>query len=328
MKAVVRAETWPIRGGFRIARGSRTDARVLVVELQHEREVGRGECVPYARYGESTGSVTEAIERAARGWTDVATARAVLSRMARGAARNALDCALWDLEAKLAGKPAWSLLGWDEPPEPVTTMRTVSLGTPTAMHEAAKAFAHAKVIKVKVGGGADLERIEAVHAAAPQAELVVDPNESWSPDQTRAWLPELPRFGVGVLEQPLPEGADSALEAIEHSVPICADESFHDRSSFGEVQGRYEMVNVKLDKAGGISEALACVRRARQLGIDLMVGCMVSTSLAIEPALLLTVFARYVDLDGPMLLESDRTGAQHERDSGLLRPSPSVWGDA
>jgi L-alanine-DL-glutamate epimerase-like enolase superfamily enzyme len=328
MRTVVRAETWPIRGGFRIARGARTDARVLVVELQQEQAVGRGECVPYARYGESIRSVAQAIEQAARGWADVATARAALRRMARGAARNALDCALWDLEAKLAGKPAWSLLGLDEPPESVSTMRTVSVGAPTAMYEAAREFAHAEVIKVKVDGGADLERIEAVHAAAPQAELVVDPNESWSPEQTCAWLPELRRFGVGVLEQPLPEGADSALEAIERSVPICADESFHDRSSFARVQGRYDMVNVKLDKAGGISEALTCVRRARQLGIDLMVGCMVSTSLAIEPALLLTAFARYVDLDGPILLESDRTGARHERDVGLLRASPSVWGHA
>ena len=326
MRAVVRSETWPIRGGFRIARGARTDADVLVVELRHERQVGRGECVPYARYGESIRSVSEAIERATEGWTDLATARAALSLMARGAARSALDCALWDLEAKLAGRPVWSLLGFDRPPEPVSTMRTVSVNTPESMHEAATAFAHAPVIKVKVDGGADLERIEAVHAAAPQAQLVVDANEAWSTEQTRAWLPELGRLGVSVLEQPLPEGADSLLEAVERAVPVCADESFYDRRSLRSAQGRYDMVNVKLDKAGGLSEALACVREAQQLGLEVMVGCMVSTSLAIEPALLLTGHASYVDLDGPILLESDRDGAQHERNAGLLRASPAVWG--
>ena len=328
MRAVVRAETWPIRGGFRIARGARTDAHVLVVELCERGHVGRGECVPYARYGESTESVAAAIERITDDWAELAGARAQLARMAPGAARNALDCALWDLDAKLQGIPVWSLLGFRQPPEPVSTMRTVSVGTPETMHAAAAAFAQAPVIKVKVDGGSDLERIEAVHAAAPQAELVVDANEAWSPEQTRAWLPELPRLGVGVLEQPLPEGADTALEALERSVSVCADESFHDRRSFESARGRYDMVNVKLDKAGGLSEALACVREARRLGIQVMVGCMVSTSLAIEPALLLTDDAEYVDLDGALLLESDRDGAQHERDSGLLRASPAIWGNA
>ena len=327
MRAVVRAESWPIRGGFRIARGSRATAEVVVVEL-HDRDLaGRGECVPYARYGESVDSVSTLIETSCKG-RDAAELRAEIGKIQAGAARNAIDCSLWDLEAKRVGKPVWSLVGMPSAPPPVSTMRTVSVGSAGDMKKAAACFRGASLIKVKVDGGEDLERIAAVHEAAPKAKLVVDANEAWSVEQTESWLRELPRLGVAVLEQPLAADDDDALEEIEHIVPICADESFHDRGSFSKVAKRYDMINIKLDKTGGLSEALACKAEAERLGMPIMVGCMVSTSLAIEPALLLAADAAYVDLDGPLLLEADRDGVLHDAEAGLLRPSPSIWGGA
>ena len=325
MRALVRAESWPIRGGFRIARGARAAAEVVVVELHDGQCVGRGECVPYARYGESIDSVRSEIETACRGLRGP-SARKRLLTMPAGAARNAIDCALWDLEAKRAGKPTWELVGLRDPPADVRTMRTVSVDTVDKMRAAAEQLADPRVIKVKVDGGEDLDRIAAVHEAAPNAELVIDANEGWSVDQLGEWLPQLAKLGVAVVEQPLPAGDDAALAGLEAAVPICADESFHDRRSFANVEGRYDMVNIKLDKAGGLSEALHCIEEAGRLGVRVMVGCMVSTSLAIEPALLLTAEAEYVDLDGPLLLETDREGARHDRDAGVLRRSSSIWG--
>jgi L-alanine-DL-glutamate epimerase-like enolase superfamily enzyme len=246
--------------------------------------------------------------------------------MPAGAARNALDCALWDLEAKRERKPAWQLAGLVRPPEAVRTMRTVSVGSAPEMKAAAAEIADARMIKVKVDGGPDLDRIAAVHEAAPEAELIVDANEAWSMDQLAAWLPILPALGVVVLEQPLRADDDASLERLEHSVPICADESFHDRRSFSGLERRYDIVNIKLDKTGGLTEALRCTAEAQRLGLRVMVGCMVSTSLSIEPALLLAADAEYVDLDGPLLLEADREGALHDREAGWLRPSASIWG--
>ena len=327
MRALVRAESWPIRGGFRIARGARAAADVVVVELHDQGCIGRGECVPYARYGESTESVRAQIESGCRD-LEGANAREQALTMPAGTARNALDCALWDLEAKRAGKPAWKLAGRRGPPPDVHTMRTVSVDTAEKMKVAANALADAGVIKVKVDGGADLDRIAAVHEGAPKAELVIDANEAWSANKLAAWLPLLPKLGVTVVEQPLPADDDAALDRMERAVPICADESFHDRRSFSSVERRYDMVNIKLDKTGGLTEALYCVGEARRLGLQLMIGCMVSTSLAIEPALLLAFDAEYVDLDGPLLLETDRADARHDRKSGLLRSSSAVWGAA
>jgi len=281
--------------------------------------------VPYARYQESIDSVRSKIEMFCRGLRG-SSAREQLLTMPAGAARNAIDCALWDLEAKRTGKPAWELAGLGGPPGDVRTMRTVSVDTVEKMRAATARFADPRVIKVKVDGGQDLDRIAAVHDAAPNAELVIDANEAWSADQLAAWLPQLPILGVAVVEQPLPVGDDATLAELEHAVPICADESFRDRRSFAKVEGRYDMVNVKLDKSGGLSEALHCIEEAGRLGVQVMVGCMVSTSLAIEPALLLTADAEYVDLDGPLLLETDREGARHDRDAGVLRPSSSIWG--
>jgi len=327
MRAAVRVESWPIRDGFRIARGARAAAEVVVVELHSDGCVGRGECVPYARYGESVDSVFAEIEAGCQALKSAGPREQVLATRP-GAARNAIDCALWDLEAKLANEPVWQLAGLGRPPRAIHTMRTVSVDSVEKMKAAADRLAGARVIKVKVDGGADLDRIAAIHEAAPHIELVIDANEAWSLEQLVAWLPELPRLGVAVVEQPLCADDDAALEGLERSVPICADESFHDRRSFVNVERRYDMVNIKLDKTGGLTEALYCAGEAGRLGLQVMVGCMVSTSLAIEPALLLTADADYVDLDGPLLLETDRDGALHEREAGLLRPSESIWGAA
>lgn len=281
--------------------------------------------MPYDRYGESVSSVRSAIEAA---WPTIegTDARRRLRDMKAGAARNALDCALWDLDAKCTGQPVWKQLGRSSPPEPTRTMRTVSLAAPEEMSRAAARLAGAPTLKVKVDGGPDLERIAAVHEAAPHASLVVDANESWSASQLDRWLPELPRWRVAVLEQPLAAGAEDALDEIDGGVLLCADESFHDCGSFDAIEGRYGMINVKLDKAGGLTEALRCIEEAEERGLRVMVGCMVSTSLAVEPALLLAASAELVDLDGPLLLETDREGALHDADAGLLRPSPLVWG--
>lgn len=327
MKALVRAESWPIRGGFRIARGARAAAEVVVLELHDGGSVGRGECVPYSRYGETVESVRKEIE-AASAIISAPAPRDGLAAMKPGAARNALDCALWDLEAKRCGSAVWKIAGLQEAPRPVLSMRTVSVDRVEKMRAAAIGLRTAPRIKVKVDGGADMERIAAVHEVAPDAELIIDANEAWSHAQVESWLPLLPDFGVVLLEQPLPADDDSTLADLVHAVPVCADESFHDRSSFAEIRSRYDAVNIKLDKAGGLSEALECSAEAKRLGLQRMLGCMVSTSLGIEPALLLASDAEYIDLDGPLLLERDREGALHDRDAGLLRPSGSIWGAA
>ncbi|MGB8329626.1 MAG: dipeptide epimerase, partial [Polyangiales bacterium] len=254
MRALVRAESWPIHGGFRIARGAKNAAEVLVLELHQEGLIGRGECVPYARYGESIDSVRVQIEAACRGLRETGV-REQLIAMPAGAARNAIDCALWDLEAKRAGRPAWQLAGLAHPPEAIRTMRTVSVDSVERMEAVAATLSDSVEIKVKVDGGADLERIAAVHRAAPHANLIVDANEAWSAEQLVAWLPILPTFGVVLLEQPLRADDDSLLEGLERDVPICADESFHDRRSFSRIGRRYDAVNIKLDKTGGLTEA-------------------------------------------------------------------------
>jgi L-alanine-DL-glutamate epimerase-like enolase superfamily enzyme len=327
VKAVVRTESWPIRGGFRIARGARATADIVVVELYDGDRVGRGECVPYARYGESVSSVRRAIATCADR-LDAPDLRAAIAELPPGAARNALDCALWDLEAKREGDPVWMLAGLDAAPREVVTMRTISVAAVEEMRAAATALRSAHSIKIKVDGGNDLERISAVHQAAPEARLVVDANESWSVEQTRDWLPRLGALGVCLVEQPLRADDDEALAQWEHELPICADEAFHDRASFARAARLYDAINIKLDKAGGLTEALACAREAHRRGLPFMVGCMVSTSLAVEPALLLAPTASFIDLDGPLLLERDREGARHDAARGVLRPSSAIWGAA
>lgn len=319
-------ESWPIRGGFTISRGAKHEAQVVVAHITDGHHTGRGECVPYARYGESINQVTQQIEalggRIAQGMT-----RAQLQDACPpGAARNALDCALWDLEAKLAGRPVWELAGLAAPQSCVTAY-TLSLDTPAAMGAAASQAAQFPVLKIKLGADAILESVAAVHAGAPNAKLIADANEAWNMDILRAVITRLHELNVVLIEQPLPAGNDEALAGISWPVPLCADESSHGISNLAYIRERYSHINIKLDKAGGLSEALALARAASGMGLGLMIGCMVGTSLAMAPAVLLAGLAEYVDLDGPLLLEEDRPGGLRFDPGGVLHPpSPALWG--
>lgn len=321
----VRRETWPLAGVFTISRGSRTEAHVLVAEIRDGDAVGRGECVPYARYGESLDSVgaqiggaSADIERGAdRDWLQTA--------MPASAARNALDCALWDLEAKQTGRPVWELAGLAEP-RPVTTAFTISLDTSEKMAEAARAESHRPLLKLKLTGEGDFERLRAIRAAAPDCRLVVDANEAWSADDLAEIPAALARLGVEMIEQPLPAGADDALLGVVSPIAICADESCHDSDSLSQLAGKYSMVNIKLDKAGGLTEALKLRDAAVKAGFDIMVGCMVGTSLAMAPAVLVAQGAALVDLDGPLWMSRDRDPGLTFDGSEIMPPTPALWG--
>ncbi len=320
----IAVERFPIAGSFVISRGAKTEAAVVVATLAEGGFRGRGECVPYARYDESLDSVVAQIE-AQRPAIEAGLARGDLQRvMPHGAARNALDCALWDLDAKVSGLPAFHLAGL-APPAPVTTAYTLSLGTPEAMAAAAKA-AGRPLLKLKLGGGGDAERLAAIRAAVPDAALIVDANEAWSPENLAANLAACAAQGVVLIEQPLPAGEDAILAEIPHPVPLCADESLHDRGDLAGLRGRYDAINIKLDKAGGLTEALALADAAERLGFQLMIGCMVASSLAMAPALLLAGRARYVDLDGPLLLARDRPDGLIYEGARIHPPTPALWG--
>jgi L-alanine-DL-glutamate epimerase-like enolase superfamily enzyme len=321
----VRSERWPIAGAFTIARGAKTESQVVVAELADGAAVGRGECVPYARYGETVAGVVAAIE-AMRGAVAAGLDRQALQRtLPPGAARNALDCAFWDLEAKRGGRPVHALAGLAAP-RPLTTAYTISLGTPAAMAQAAGRAAARKLLKVKLGADGDPARIRAVRAAAPQAELIVDANEGWRPDTLADNLAACAQSGVTLVEQPLPASDDAALTAIARPIAVCADESVHDRASLSGLVGRYDAVNIKLDKTGGLTEALAMAAEAERLGFSLMVGCMVATSLSMAPAVLVAQRARVVDLDGPLLLARDRENGLRYEDSRVHPPTAALWG--
>ncbi len=323
----VTVESWPIRGGFRIARGSKTEAAVIIVTIAEDGKAGRGECVPYARYGESIESVRAAIERLRGEVERGLTREALQDLLPAGAARNALDCALIDLEAKIKGRRAYELLGLPAP-KPVQTAYTLSLDTPDAMGKAA-ADAAAKrygLLKLKVAGAGDLDRVQAVRRNAPLAKLIVDANEGWSESDLVTLTPELAGLGVALIEQPLKAGEDEALHSFRSPVPLCADEGCHTRADLPAILGRYTHINVKLDKAGGLTEAAGLAREAQRLGLKLMVGCMVSTSLAMAPASLLCGLAQYTDLDGPLLLARDREPAMRYDADCIYPPDPSLWG--
>ncbi len=321
----LRAESWPIAGKFRISRGSKTEARVVVAEVRDGEALGRGECVPYARYDETVEGVQGALE-AIRAEVEAGLDRAGLGELLRaGAARNALDCALWDLEAKQSGRSAWELAQLPQP-VPQLTAYTISLDTPQAMAEAARAAADRPLLKLKLGGDTDLDRVSAIRAAVPFARLIVDANEAWSLEQLRELAPRLAELGVELIEQPLPAFDDAALDTFSSPVPLCADESCHDTSSLEGLPRGYRLVNVKLDKTGGLTEALRLVASARRAGLGIFVGCMVGTSLGMAPAALLASHATYVDLDGPLLLARDREPAIRYEGS-LMNPSPpELWG--
>jgi L-alanine-DL-glutamate epimerase-like enolase superfamily enzyme len=327
------AERWPIAGAFSISRGSKTEAAVVVAEVSDGHARGRGECVPYGRYGESVDGVIAAIG-AMRGKLEAGLDRPGLQQaMPPGAARNALDCALWDIEAKRSGQSAAARIGSgtdNGAPRPLITAFTISLGTPDVMAQAAARAADYALLKIKLGGnsddGGDPARIAAVRAAVPNAMLIADANEGWSPDHLETNLAACAAAGVALVEQPLPAARDEMLGKIRRAVSVCADESAHDLASLAALAGRYDAVNIKLDKTGGLTEALAMAAEAQRLGLDVMVGCMVATSLALAPAMLLAQRARYVDLDGPLLLARDRVpGLRYER--GLIYPPQSaLWG--
>jgi len=321
----VRTETWPIAGAFTIARGAKTEAEVVVAEIRDGRTTGRGECVPYRRYGETVAGVSAAIEAMRGALTGGLTRAALQGAMPAGAARNALDCAFWDLDAKASGRPVHALAGLAAP-GPLTTAYTISLGTPEAMAQAAGKAAARRLLKVKLGGEGDPARIAAVRAAAPSAELIVDANEAWRAADLAANLAACAAAGVTLVEQPLPADDDAALAAVARPIAVCADESVHDRASLRALVGKYDAVNIKLDKTGGLTEALAMAREAERLGFALMVGCMVATSLSMAPALLLAQRARVVDLDGPLLLARDRENGLRYAGSLVYPAAPDLWG--
>ncbi|MBI1208587.1 MAG: dipeptide epimerase [Azospirillum sp.] len=322
----VRRESWPIRGSFRIARGAKTAAQVVVAEIGQGELVGRGECVPYARYGESVERVAASIVA----MTEVIAGgggRAEINRlMPAGAARNALDCALWDFDAKLSGRPAWQLAGLAAAPTPLVTAVTISLDTPEAMAAAAAALADRPLLKLKLTGDGDLERVRAVRDAAPNARLIVDANESWTIEHLHWFGVEMADLGVELIEQPLPADADGPLIGFPSPVAIGADESCHDAGGVARLANRYQVVNIKLDKTGGLTEALVLKAAAEAAGLGVMVGCMVATSLAMAPAMLVAQGARFTDLDGPLLLDADREPGLRYEGAWVNPPQPPLWG--
>ncbi|WP_316161891.1 N-acetyl-D-Glu racemase DgcA [Bradyrhizobium sp. SZCCHNRI20481] len=316
---------WPIAGSFTISRGAKTEAVTVIAEVRHGTIVGRGECVPYARYGETPEASLSALLAMRDAIASGLDRNALQTAMPPGAARNALDCALLDLEAKRSGRRIWDLLG-RRAPGPCVTAYTISLGTPDVMAKAAAKAAHRPLLKIKLGGDGDPARIAAVREAAPQSQLIVDANEAWTEANLESNLAACAAAGVTLVEQPLPAGNDEALANIARPLAVCADESVHDRNSLEALRGRYDAVNIKLDKAGGLTEALAMADAARALGFDIMVGCMVATSLSMAPAMLLTPLARFVDLDGPLLLAEDCEHGLHYEDSLVYPPDQALWG--
>jgi len=317
-------EIWPLKQTFRISRGSRTEAQVVVVTVTDGQRSGRGEAVPIKRYNQSVASVLAQIE-SIKGEKDLNRPQ-LQTLLPAGAARNALDCALWDLEAKKSGKRVWELTNL-EMKSGVETSFTISLDTPEKMGAAAKANASAPILKLKLGGDdVDLARVEAVREAAPAARLLIDANESWSPSHYQKIVPALKRLGVELIEQPFPADADEVLETLDHPIPICADESCHTTADLSRLTNRYEMINVKLDKTGGLTEALRLIERARESGFKLLIGCMVSTSLSMAPARILASTADYVDLDGPLLLARDRDHGLAHQHGKIGLPSRGLWG--
>ncbi len=318
-------ESFEIAGGFTISRGSRTHANVLVTTLTDGDHTGRGECVPYARYGETMESVQEQIQEVSPLLKDGLSRQALQEAMPAGAARNAVDCALWDLEAKQTGKSAAEIAGIP-PLSPVTTAYTISVGTPEIMAEKTANAAHRPLLKVKLGGAGDDERIEAVRKAAPDSTLIVDANEAWDDSCFETNMAACEAASVALIEQPLPSKEDSRLKDFSSKITICADESLHTRDGLEDLRSRYDAINIKLDKAGGLTEALALLDQAKALEFKIMVGCMLGTSLAMAPAVLLAQRADYVDLDGPLLLTQDREPGLVFEGSTLFPPRPELWG--
>ena len=317
------AQSWPLDNPFRTSRGASTEARVVVVTVTDGEHTGRGESVPISRYRQTPDSTVAQLEQIFPNCVD---RRQIQGLLPAGAARNALDCALWDLEAKASGQRVWELANIPIVPE-VETSFTISLDAPAAMAAAAKANSLAPILKLKLGGDElDLARVEAVHGAVPGARLLIDANESWSPAHYRKIVPALAELGVELIEQPFPEGADDVLETLDHPIPVCADESCHTTADLPRLVNLYDAINVKLDKTGGLTEALLLTERARQSGLKILVGCMVCTSLGIAPARLLVRATDHADLDGPLLLAGDRHHQLSYQMGKIGLPSRELWG--
>ena len=322
----IHIEAWPLAGAFRISRGTRKVSDVLMVEVNDGNYVGRGECFPYARYGEDTESVQKQLNSVRSEIEDGLDRQALLNVLAPGAARNAVDCALWDLEAKRAGTRVWDLAGLPAP-EPVTTVYTLGVDEPAVMGERARENSDRPRLKLKMtGDGADLERVRNIHKNAPNARLVVDANEGWSIKQYLEYAPQFKDLGVEMIEQPLPSTDDEQLRGVERPIPICADESCHDSATLPALVGKYDMINIKLDKTGGLTEALNLRDAALKQGLSIMVGCMIGTSLAMAPGILVAQEAAMVDLDGPLLLAEDRAPGLSFTGSIIHPPEPRLWG--
>ena len=311
-RITARHESLPLTAPFRISRGVKTAAEVVVVEAEQDGVIGRGEAVPDARYGETVESVLAQI--------------AAGGDLPPGAARNAVDLALWDLRARREGRSVAELTGRPLPDDIVTAV-TISLDEPEAMHAAALAVADAPLIKVKLNEERSEERLRAVAAAAPNAQLIVDPNEGWTFDILDNLQPLVAELNVVLLEQPLPAGEDAALEGYRPAKPICADEAAHVAEDLDALRGRYQAVNIKLDKAGGLTEALRMLEAARSLGFQVMTGCMVASSLAIVPALHVAGASDFADLDGPWWIRDDRAGGVRIEGGRLYRPARGFWGE-
>jgi L-Ala-D/L-Glu epimerase len=317
-----KSESWPIAGTFTIARGSKTAADVVVVSITENGVTGRGEAVPYPRYNETVPHVLAALE-AAR--TEIVAGLTLETLDLPKAAQNAVDCALWDLRSKQSGKPAWHLAGLAEP-KPTITAYTLSLGTPEAMAAAAKAASSRPLLKLKLGREGDVARLQAIRTAAPHARLIVDANEGWTADNITEMLLACETYGVELVEQPLPADNDAALFNLPRTTIICADESAHGRKTLSALKGKYDAINIKLDKTGGLTEALALAKAAKAENFKIMVGCMLATSLAMAPAFLLAQLADYVDLDGPLLLAKDRQPGFKFEGSLMFQPPRELWG--
>lgn len=323
----VTRDTFPIDGTFTIARGSRTVAEVLTVTLRENGQAGRGECLPYARYGESLDSVEAAIEECRAALRDGLDRPSLQALLPAGAARNALDCAFWDLDAKQQGVPVWQLAGLPEP-EPLVTAYTLSLESPDVMQESAARESTRPLLKIKLGGDGetDIARLEAVRRGAPNSRLIVDANEGWTLADYESLAAPMRDLGVALVEQPLPADDDAALAGRARPLPVCADEACHDRGTLDALIGRYDLVNIKLDKSGGLTEALALADAAAEAGFGIMVGCMVCSSLAMAPAMLVAQRAEIVDLDGPLLLARDRATPLRYEGSEVHPADPALWG--
>lgn len=322
---LTKVETFKTRDRFTISRGSRLKTDVVLVTLKEENVSGRGECVPYRRYGEDIKTVLKQITSVIQDIEAGATRIELLELMPPGAARNAIDCALFDLEAKKTGNTAWELTGIT-PPKQILTAFTISLDDPSSMANAASVVADYPILKLKLGGDGDLDRVKAVRAAAKKSRLIVDANESWTVQHYEDFSEKFLSLGVELIEQPFPAQADFQLSELPHPIPICADESCHDRSNLSQINGKYDFINIKLDKAGGLTESLALLREAKKLNLGVMIGCMLGTSLAMAPAMLLCVDADLVDLDGPLLLAEDRPNNLHYQQGCISIAKKELWG--